>query len=245
MNPAPDILTEKEKQTLRLIVRGHDAKSAANTLELSVHTINERLRAARRKLRVTSSREAARILLESESKANENSAYIQLRDADPRTASDDPPTPKPAHWIGVILIMSTIAIALALTISGIAPEDRTAGEPATAIEQAQLENIEIAARKWLQLVDASDWRGSFDAAGQSFRKLNTTATWRSASLQARVPLGPMVRREAKTIEFVNAPPHGYYIANFRTKFENREEAIEAVTLELEDGVWKVVGYVID
>ena len=59
-------LTEKEKQTLRLIVRGHDAKSAARSLGLSVHTINERLRDARRKMAVSSSREAARLLLEAE-----------------------------------------------------------------------------------------------------------------------------------------------------------------------------------
>ena len=51
-----DTLTDKEKETLRLIVRGHDAKTAARELGLSVHTINERLRAARRKLDVTSSR---------------------------------------------------------------------------------------------------------------------------------------------------------------------------------------------
>ena len=59
-------LTEKEKQTLRLIVRGHDAKSTARSLGLSVHTINERLRDARRKMAVSSSREAARLLLETE-----------------------------------------------------------------------------------------------------------------------------------------------------------------------------------
>ena len=39
-----DALTEKEKETLRLMARGHDAKSAASALSLSVHTINERLR---------------------------------------------------------------------------------------------------------------------------------------------------------------------------------------------------------
>ena len=37
-------LTDKEKETLRLILRGHDAKSSARELGLSVHTINERLR---------------------------------------------------------------------------------------------------------------------------------------------------------------------------------------------------------
>lgn len=66
INEAVDALSEKEKQTLRLIVRGHDAKSTARTLGLSVHTINERLRDARRKMAVSSSREAARLLLEAE-----------------------------------------------------------------------------------------------------------------------------------------------------------------------------------
>jgi len=58
-------LTE-EKQTLRLILRRHDAKSAARNLGLSVHTINERLRDARRKMAVSSSCEAARLLFEME-----------------------------------------------------------------------------------------------------------------------------------------------------------------------------------
>jgi DNA-binding CsgD family transcriptional regulator len=59
-------LTEKEKETLRPIVRGPDAKSTARHLSLSVHTVNERLRDARRKLSVSSSREAARLLFHSE-----------------------------------------------------------------------------------------------------------------------------------------------------------------------------------
>lgn len=62
----PNALTEKEKQALRLILRGHDAKSAARELAVSVHTVSERLRDARRKLGVTSSREAARRLLADE-----------------------------------------------------------------------------------------------------------------------------------------------------------------------------------
>lgn len=66
MTRDPWSLTEKEKQTLRLIVCGHDAKSIARKLDLSVHTINERLRDARRKMAVSSSREAARLLLEAE-----------------------------------------------------------------------------------------------------------------------------------------------------------------------------------
>lgn len=55
-------LSEREREVLRLLVRGHDAKSIARALDLSIHAVNERLREARRKLGVSSSREAARIL---------------------------------------------------------------------------------------------------------------------------------------------------------------------------------------
>ncbi|WP_413629941.1 helix-turn-helix domain-containing protein [Novosphingobium sp. JCM 18896] len=60
------MLTERDKETLRLLLRGHDAKSIAQIQELSVHTVNERLRDARKKLGVSSSREAARLLAASE-----------------------------------------------------------------------------------------------------------------------------------------------------------------------------------
>ena len=78
--PRPDLasLTEKEKQTLRLIVRGYDAKSAARSLDLSVHTINGRLRDVRRKLAVPSSREAARLLLEAEAQCKRSGVPDQL-----------------------------------------------------------------------------------------------------------------------------------------------------------------------
>lgn len=55
-------LSEREREALRLLFAGHNAKSAANALGLSVHTVNEPLREARRKLGVSSSREAARLL---------------------------------------------------------------------------------------------------------------------------------------------------------------------------------------
>jgi DNA-binding CsgD family transcriptional regulator len=59
-------LTDKEREVLRLLARGHDAKSAAQALGLSVHTVNERLAEGRRKVGVSSSRAAARRLAELE-----------------------------------------------------------------------------------------------------------------------------------------------------------------------------------
>lgn len=66
MTAGPNRLTDREREALQLFAHGHDAKSAAATLGISVHAVNERLREARRKLGVSSSREAARISLESE-----------------------------------------------------------------------------------------------------------------------------------------------------------------------------------
>ena len=66
MNEGIGALSEREKETLRFLLVGHDAKSIALNLGLSVHTVNERLRDARRKLGVSSSREAARLLADAE-----------------------------------------------------------------------------------------------------------------------------------------------------------------------------------
>lgn len=55
-------LPEREREVLRFLLRGYDAKSIAGELGLSVNIVNERLRDARRRLGVSSSREAARHL---------------------------------------------------------------------------------------------------------------------------------------------------------------------------------------
>ncbi|MBX9616637.1 MAG: LuxR C-terminal-related transcriptional regulator [Caulobacteraceae bacterium] len=58
-----DRLTETERDLLRLLAEGHTVKSIANARGLSVHVVNERLRAARRRTGAASSRELARTLV--------------------------------------------------------------------------------------------------------------------------------------------------------------------------------------
>jgi len=53
-------LTEREREVLRLLANGHDIKSIARELSLSTAAVTDRLRHARRKLGVSTSREAAR-----------------------------------------------------------------------------------------------------------------------------------------------------------------------------------------
>lgn len=59
-------LTERQKEILRLLFNGHDAKSAACELGISIHTVNEHLSEARKNLGVSSSRTAARLFARSE-----------------------------------------------------------------------------------------------------------------------------------------------------------------------------------
>lgn len=59
-------LTERQKECLRLIVRGFEAKEAARELGISPTAVVERLRSARRVLGVETSREAARLLAAAE-----------------------------------------------------------------------------------------------------------------------------------------------------------------------------------
>lgn len=240
-----DALTEKEKQTLRLIVRGHDAKSVAVTLGLSVHTINERLRDARRKLMVSSSREAARLLLDAETPENlgDERTGEDARSAanDVGQAPDDGAAPARRRLpvlIGVMLMTFALGL-LALTLMPGATQAPPAATtaPATAAPDA--------ARQFLELVDAGRWSESYTRFGAAFRKLNSEQVWSEVSQRVRPPLGAVVSRTLQEQETIPVPPAGVEMLKFRTRFATGGEKIETVTLNQEGGDWKVVGVTIE
>ena len=249
-------LTEKEKQTLRLIVRGHDAKSTARNLGLSVHTINERLRDARRKMAVSSSREAARLLLEAErgdagSPDPDLLGDEGLGEDTTRPPMDQGTAPvsgarrayrRPWIIIGVLLM----TFALGLLALALLPQAGPAPQPTLAMSASTADSAVLdAARQWLTLVDQGRWDESYQATGASFRKLNTAQTWAAVSEKMRASLGAMVSRAFLSEEDLPAPPHGYEVVKFRTSFANKADAVETVSLDREDGDWRVVGITID
>ena len=242
-----DSLTEKEKETLRLVVRGHDAKSMARQLSLSVHTINERLRAARRKLEVTSSREAARLVFEREAAHPKNAVPKDLGEA---LQSGDMAIPE-APDAGVrnrrplrlaitgAVIMSIFLAALAL---GVIPAGT---DHQTASAQMQVSDMEAAARSWLERVDAGDAEGSYTRASAKFRELNSLETWARVSGSVSTSLGAATSR---TLASVDTPPtpEGYSIVKFTTKFANRDAAMtETVSLIAEGGEWRIAGVYVE
>jgi len=243
-------LTEKEKQTLRLLLEGHDAKSMARHFGLSVHTINERLRDARRKLSASSSREAARLLRDAEGADPESMGDKAIGDAAGAAAgqdgeSDHPGTHRRAAWaIGGFAMISLAAAALALSAAPQGAQHRA--DPADANPAAIAESpASDAARRWLALVDAQQWPESFAATTRSFQTLNTLEMWQSASIGGRVPLGRVLSRRLVADESVPAPPNGYRVVRFRTDFAAKPGAVETLSLAREGDGWKVAGYVID
>ncbi|WP_010215441.1 helix-turn-helix domain-containing protein [Sphingomonas sp. PAMC 26621] len=245
-------LTEKEKQTLRLIVRGHDAKSTARSLNLSVHTINERLRDARRKMAVSSSREAARILFEAEGDAlapppPEFPVDAGIGEDAPRAPTDQDGAPSsgvgPAHRRPA-LIVGVLSMTLALALLALAAVPQTAPttppSPAASSETPDAAVVDTA-RQWLALLDQFRWAESYRLTGRAFRKLNTVQAWTAASNRARVPLGAVVSRGFDSQQYLPAPPAGYEVVKFRTNFANKAGAVETVTLVQEGGAWRVVG----
>jgi DNA-binding CsgD family transcriptional regulator len=246
-------LTEKEKQTLRLMLRGHDAKSLARHLGLSVHTVNERLRDARRKLEVSSSREAARLVLQEESRTPEILADDTIGDAaGPIAVAGKPAGARAANrslWaLAGVIVMSAFVAILALVAQ---PQyEQTLGSPpipgsVPAAAAANRTAVEEAARQWLAVVDTGDWQGSWLKTGAAFRKLNTVEAWAKASEQARQPLGAVRSRVLLTHDTLPAPPYGYDVVRFRTKFAEKAQAVETVTLQRQGQDWHVVGYLID
>lgn len=245
-----ETLTEKEKETLRLLVRGHDAKSIASSLGLSVHTINERLREARRKLHTSSSREAARLLLEQEHGAPDSHGDKLFGDdlRGPATdtgavppASDRRPSRVARLAAGGItmLVVSGLLVLAALSQSGPVAADQSA---ATA---AADRDVAAAANAWLALVDGYRWRESWEGTTPTFQKTNTAAVWESVSKDVRVPLGQVRSRTLIDVQEVPTPPAGAMIVRYRTDFANKPGATEKLSLMREAGGWRIGGYIIE
>ena len=241
-------LTEKEKETLRLILQGHDAKSMANALDLSVHTINERLRAARRKFEVTSSKEAARLLLEVEGATPEFLGAKDLGDAQDGAAAAGPATGKArltrASIVGGLFFMSLI-LATALLFQTVSPFTVAGAQADTTSQQAQ--QTEAVARSFLEMIDRGDWAGSYAATTAKFHDQNSLQVWTDVSKRVRLPLGTLVSRELRVNE-QTPMPEGYVLVKFRSEFSNRDGGTETataitetVTLVRENGAWKVSG----
>jgi DNA-binding CsgD family transcriptional regulator len=245
-------LTEREKTTLRLLLAGHDAKSIARELGLSVHTVNERLRDARRKLGVASSREAARRLarIEAADPQKLGDAPFGVSPAWASMASLDAPERRPHRlaWLsGGMLIMSLLIAAVA----AVALHAPSAPAPQAPIATSAAENTPAsldAALAWVALVDQGKWHESWQAAAGMFRAQVSDARWAEMVTPVRKPLGAVVSRKFESVlkskTLPGAPDGDYEILKFQTVFADRPDSVETVMLAREGSSWRVIGYFI-
>jgi DNA-binding CsgD family transcriptional regulator len=93
----PDLsaLNDPERRVLALLAQSHTAKSAAAALGSSEAAVNERLREARRKTGVGSSRELARLFAAQE---NRDKDFGVAPAPDPSPEPGPRPAPRSAGW---------------------------------------------------------------------------------------------------------------------------------------------------
>lgn len=266
MNGSIKDLTDKEKEALRLLLAGHDTKSSAAELDISVHTVNDRLRNARRKLHVSSSREAARILGDAEGvlagSTPQNSARtsfgIPASDIDEDTA--DLTNPQPAGPFGLTWLaggMLTMSIVIAAAIVGVFyfSDDgvaTTAAHPPAETEASQAtpapdpESL-ARAENFLKFVDAGDWKGSWEAAGASFQDEATLEEWIAVIEPAREQIGAFESRKLITVQRTStlpgAPEGDYEVLQYQSEFAAVDiGAVETLIMVQGAGGWDVAGY---
>lgn len=248
-------LTEREKETLRLLVRGHDAKSIAQHLGLSVYTINERLRDARRKLDVSSSREAARLLAETERGHPDSFVYNKMgvaEEADgslPATRTHRRPSmAQRLVWLSGGMLAMSLVIATAMVVSVLHGGEAPGATQAEAASNASAAASLSAARGWVALVDGHRWEESWRTAAASFRSHISAAQWVATLQSVRQPLGAVSSRSfqnvTKTKSLPGTPAGDYEILQFQTNFAQRPASVETIILTQESGGWKVAGYYI-
>ncbi|MBO9517653.1 MAG: DUF4019 domain-containing protein [Porphyrobacter sp.] len=261
MNPGIETLSEREKDTLRLLLRGHDAKSIARDLGLSVHTVNERLRDARRKLGVSSSREAARQLGEAECGTPDSLTDKQfgVAETDPDVRKDKQPDRRQGAgrslaWLsGGMLVMSLIIAALVLSPllrGGEASLTQVQAVPVATTSVSSAETAETRhAREWVALLDEERWDESWRTTGTLFRSELPAAQWNSIIQPFRKALGAVSSRTLRSVTRTDtqpgAPAGEYEHVVFETNFANKSGAAETVVLVREGSGWQVAGYFVN
>jgi len=102
--------------------------------------------------------------------------------------------------------------------------------------------------EWLHQIDAGKYGASWDAASGYFKGALSREKWIEAMNGARKPLGSIERRFLKGAKFrtslPGAPDGEYFVIQFETNFEHKQNSVETVTAAREGSAWKPAGYFI-
>jgi hypothetical protein len=104
---------------------------------------------------------------------------------------------------------------------------------------------QASAEAWLDLIWNGQVEESWEEAAAAFKQAVTAEQWASAGGQVMAQTGSFRSRTLETAErsasLPNAPPGDYVVLTYSSVFENASGR-ETVTMMLEDGEWKAIGY---
>ena len=249
-------LSDREKEVLRLLAGGHEAKSVAQTLGLSVHTVNEYLRTARRKLDAPNSRSAARQLAAFEEAnpqkittpeffGDEKSGDADAGAEGQKLVSTGRRRVRNGLLIGGILAMLMVAAAVFAVLTGAVTVGTSSPMPVAQEASAVPAEATSVAADWLKLLDDRAWAASHQAMGKMVTASSTDAQWEGTVAPVRDGLGAFSSREVfeatRTNMLPGAPEGDYVMQQFKTRFANHPDAVETVIMVKEAAGWKVIG----
>jgi opacity protein-like surface antigen len=128
-----------------------------------------------------------------------------------------------------------LVVGLFLSVSAVAAADT-------------VQQVTDAAKNWLSLIDAGEYDRSWTEASKLFQAHVTQTQWTTEVKAVREPLGAVDSRNASAVRLTTSlpgvPDGQYAVLQFHSKFVHKAEAIETVTMMMEDGTWKLAGYFI-
>jgi hypothetical protein len=113
-------------------------------------------------------------------------------------------------------------------------------------ELKDLKDSAEVSKGFVELLDAQDYGKSWSQASAYFQATVPQQDWVIMMEKLRKPLGNLQKREISDQRVAkdpaNLPKGDYMVLFYRSKFANKDNAYELVTLVKEDGVWKVLTY---
>ena len=124
-----------------------------------------------------------------------------------------------------------------------------AGLISLAIGDVLTDQSVAAAKTWLGLVDAKQYKESWVEGAPLLKGMITEDDWVKMISLARAPFGEVQYRELKAAKYATslpgAPDGEYVVIQFKTSFASKADAIETLTPMKDDkGEWRVSGYFI-
>jgi hypothetical protein len=120
-----------------------------------------------------------------------------------------------------------------------------AADPAIAAKEAAAAS---AAADWLKLIDGAEYGKAWDECAPMFRERVSRQQWIDGVPKNRAEFGAFKSRTmtgtAYRTSIPGAPDGEYVMVRFASVFEKNAAAEEVVTLTLQSGAWRPVGYLL-